>query len=360
MDRALHAAALDLGHPWAEDANLPGSTGISPFAYTARDGVRVSTNDGYLEPARARENLTIVGEATVDRVLFDGRRARGVRVQVDGVWREARAREVLLSAGSVHSPTILLSSGIGPAAAVQALGLPLLREAPVGRNLRDHVAAFLELQLRPDARGKSRHTPHMSCVVRYSSGLAGTGLNDMFLFSVNVTGADEAGLGTGSLVVSAFQTFSVGELRLTSPDPHAYPEVNFNLLSDERDLVRMRDGVRHLGAIVAHPAVQAIAERAYTLVSGRDFLPLPEGAELDDWLMAECEDTRHTVGTCRMGPPGDPRSVVDPDCRVIGVDGLRVIDCSIMPEVPRANTHLSAVMVGEHMAARLRATRHTA
>jgi choline dehydrogenase len=134
----------------------------------------------------------------------------------------------------------------------------------------------------------------------------------------------------------------------------AHPEIEMNLLSDERDRVRMRDGIHRLQQVIKHEAVRAIAERAFTAVGGLDFARLPDGPQLDDWMRETCDDTRHTVGTCRMGFRGDPRAVVDEDCRVLGVQGLRVIDASVMPDVPRANTFLTTVMIGEHMADRVR------
>jgi choline dehydrogenase len=124
-----------------------------------------------------------------------------------------------------------------------------------------------------------------------------------------------------------------------------------------KSLIRLRDGYRRLHAIVHHPAVQAVSEGFFSFVTGDFAGGLMPDDELDDWLFANCQDTQHPVGSCRMGPVTDPRSVVDPDCRVIGVERLRVIDASIMPEIPRANTHLTAVMIGEHMAARILAER---
>jgi choline dehydrogenase len=143
-------------------------------------------------------------------------------------------------------------------------------------------------------------------------------------------------------------------VRLTSPDPLVDPEVEIRMLSDERDMVRLRDGYKRLHQIVQHPAVQSIIEVVESFVTGELSTLLSPDAELDAWLLANCQDTQHPVGTCRMGAVDDPRSVVDPACRVIGFEGLRVIDASIMPENVRANTHLTTVMIGEHMAARLR------
>lgn len=353
QDRALRSAALDLGYGWSDDHNAPGSTGVSPYAMNCRDGVRVSTNDAYLEPARDRPNLTILGETLVDRVLFRGSQAIGVRARTADGWTTFAAQEVILSAGVFHSAAILLRSGIGPAEDLQELGIPVLKDAPVGHNLVDHAGAVLLLALRPEAR-PSLHDHWSDCCVRYSSGLASTGQNDMMIMSFSPSGFDEAGLATGVLFSAVFQAFSRGRLRLMSADPDVDPEIDLGLLSDERDLARLRDGVRRLWALVSHPAMQAITENV--MLSGTDQEPsdvIADDEALDAWLMATVSDTMHPVGTCCMGAPDDPRTVVDPDCRVIGIEGLRVIDGAIMPEVPRANTHLTCVMIAERMAASL-------
>jgi choline dehydrogenase len=358
VDRALRSAALDLGYGWADDHNAPDSTGVSPYAINSRNGVRVSTNDGYLEPARGRSNLTIRGDVLVDRILFDGKRATGVRARTADGWTDFETRTVLLCAGAVHSPTILIRSGIGPAADLQALGIRPIKDAPVGKNLVDHSSVWLGLGLKPEARAPSKDARHTNCCVRYSSGLAGGGKNDMFMASMNLIGYDEVGMSKGLLIIATFQTFSHGTLRVTSVDPEANPEIDIRMLSDERDMVRMRDGMQRLWAIAHQPAFAEIVDYVEALVTEEVMTELPQGDALDDFLLSVCGDTQHPVGTCRMGPAGLPSSVVDPDCRVIGVDGLRVIDASVMPEVPRANTHLTTVMIAEHMAARLRRAEH--
>lgn len=354
VDLALRDAALDLGYGWSDDHNAPGSSGVSPYAINARDGLRVSVADAYLEPARDRDNLVILGNAQVDRVLFDGQRATGVRVRIDGAWVERHAREIILSAGAVHSPAILQRSGIGPREWLNSLGIPVIRELPAGQNLVDHPFAGVFLDLKPHARCTSVEARHTNCCVRYRSGIADAGDNDMILMSINLNGTDEAGLTTGLLGVSAFQTFSRGWLRITSRDPDDEPEIELRMLSDERDLLRMRDGSRRTFAIARQPAVAAIADKAWLWNTERVSVDaLASDAALDDWLWTTVNDTFHPIGTCRMGAPDDPRSVVDPDCRVIGIERLRVIDAAIMPEIPRANTHITCVMLAELMAERM-------
>lgn len=358
VDRALKDAALGLGYPWCPDHNAPEGSGASPYAINSRDGYRVSTNDGYLEPARGRGNLTIVGNALVDTLTVEGNRphATGVTVTVDRERRRIRAtREVILSAGAIHSPAILQRSGIGPAGLLRGLGIPVLADLPVGDNLLDHPILGILLDLRPDARVGTRMHRHTNCCLRYTSGLAGAGENDMIMIAGNLRSEADGDLARGRIAVSVYQAFSQGTVRIRSSDPALDPEVEERMLSDERDLVRMRDGVRRLRDIGRHAGVAAVASRVEYGASGRSIEDELTGAALDDWMLAECSDAQHASGTCRMGAAGDRRAVVDPECRVIGCSGLRVIDASVMPEVVRANTHLTTVMIAEKMADMLRA-----
>ena len=382
VDLALRDAAVELSYGWAEDCHAPGSTGVSPVALTMRDDRRVSTNDAYLEPARRRGNLEIIGGAIVERVEFDevasaggaAGRPRAVGVRVGGLedcakgdpgaggWTTLLGREILLCAGAVHTPAILMRSGIGAAPALKEVGVTPLVDLPgVGQNLQDHPTVGLHLKLRPRAQAGDPHARRTNCCVRYSSGLGGAGRNDMLMASCNVFGIEGEELKRGVIVVSVFQAFSQGYLRIASSDPREDPIIEECMLSDGRDLERLRDGVRRLFALAGHAAFDEIAGEMWVgdIFGGgmRGMESFGSDEEMDGWLLEECVDCFHIVGTCRMGAVDDRRTVVDPDCRVVGVDGLRVIDASIMPEVPRANTHLTTVMVAEHMAERLRASR---
>jgi len=358
VDRALRESSIALGYGWCEDHNAPEGTGASPYAINSRAGARVSTNDGYLEPARGRANLQIVGHALVSALQFEGNRphASGVHVEVDGQRFTPRAtREVLLCAGAIHSPAVLQRSGIGPAALLKSLGMPVVADLPVGENLLDHPAMPLYLHLRDEARVGTMMHRHTNCCLRYSSGLGGAGENDMIVIAGNLVSLGGGDPSKGRLVVSVYQAFSQGNVRITVADPRIDPQVDERMLSDERDLVRMRDGVRRLRDLARHESVRAVTTRVDYGMTGRSIEEELGPAELDDWLFAECSDAQHASGTCRMGAPGDKTTVVDAECRVIGVSGLRVIDASIMPEVVRANTHLTTVMIAEKMADRLRA-----
>ena len=362
VDRALRDAALALGYGWCEDHNAPEGTGASPYAINSVAGRRVSTNDGYLEPARNRANLHIVGHALVDGIVLEGNRphASGVRVTAGGRRHTPRAQhEVILCAGAIHSPAILQRSGIGPAALLERLGIPVRAALPVGENLLDHPIMGALLHLRDTARVDTLMHRHTNCCLRYGSGLGGAGENDMIMIAGNLAGAALSKNGPdssrGRIAVSVYQAFSQGHVRITTPDPTIDPAVEERMLTDERDLVRMRDGVRRLREICLADGVAAVAHRAEYGLTGRSMDEALSEAEMDEWLFAECGDAQHASGTCRMGAADDARSVVDPECRVIGCTGLRVIDASVMPEVPRANTHLTTVAIAERMADRMRA-----
>ena len=358
VDLALAEAAVALNYGNCEDHNAPTGTGASPYAINSRKGVRVSTNDAYLEGARDRPNLSIVGDAIVDRVEFDRTRAVAVRFRINGDWKRVEGGEIILSAGAIHSPTILMRSGVGPADTLRAVNIPIRIDAPVGENLLDHPQLSIRLDLKPQARAPSVDVRHTNCCVRYSSGFEQSGTNDMIFIAFNLLGASSDHLRYGHIWASVYQSFSRGRLVIRSPDPDAHPEIRFRMLSDRRDLVRMRDAIRRMLELTQHRAFRAIADSVHL---GRAIDLSGKGAEAPantipsaQWMLENCFDVQHAAGTCRMGAANDLRSVVDPRCRVIGVEGLRVIDASIIPEMVRANTHLTAVMIGEHMAERIR------
>ena len=346
VDHTLAEAALDLGYGWAPDHNAPGAEGLSPYAINSRDGIRVSANDAYLEPARDRTNLTILADALVEHLLLKGTRATGVRVLVDGRILDVHGGEIIVCAGAVHTPAILMRSGIGPAAHLRELGLDVVADLPVGESFQDHPAAFLAVALEPHAVPPPgfRHT---NTCVRYSSGLAGAGRADMMIVAMNMLGdsigkaaAEAVAPGVGLLGVWVNQCVSRGHVRLASLDPGVQPLIEENMLSEPSDRARMRDGIRRLLDIAHRPGARAL---------GRVVNAPPDlsDAGLDTWAAANAGDTQHASSTCPMG------TVVDTACRVVGTEHLRVIDTSIMPSVVRANTHLATLAVAELMAERL-------
>lgn len=290
--------------------------GASPVPLT-RDaaGRRCSTNDAYLASARRRANLEVRTGVLVDRVLFDGRRATGVRLAGGD---EIEAADVFVSAGAIHSPAILLRSGV--------------ERAGIGENLRDHPAVAIPLRYRADAPDPS--SLPISVIGRRSSGEAPA---DLQLLAIDHLG--RAAPGVGMLMVALMQARSAGRVRLASPDPGVDPVVELDLLSDEADERRLRRGVELAAAVLAHDAFRRIAVPEIPDVAGSAIF-----AHLGDYV--------HAAGTCRMGEPCDEAAVVDPSCRVIGHAGLYVCDASVMPDLPRANPHLTTVVIAERIAAR--------
>ena len=211
------------------------------------------------------------------------------------------------------------------------------------------------LDLKPEFRVSTRMHRHTNCCLRYSSHMADAGENDMIMITRNLNPEEEGGVSRGGIAVSVYQAFSQGTVKIKSQNPNEDPEIEENMLSDERDMKRMRDGVARLRAIGISDAVGHISTGVEYGMSGRSLQQELVGDDLDSWIMQECSDAQHASGTCRMGAAEDPCSVVDPYCKVIGTTGLRVIDASIMPEVPRANTHLTTVMIAEKMADAIKA-----
>lgn len=350
VDSALAAAALAAGQPWAPDVNAPGAAGVSPYPINSRAGRRVSVNDAYLEGARSLPNLVVRGDALVDRVLFAANRAVGVQVIQGGTVVTEYADEIVLSAGAVHSPAILLRSGVGPAADLRGLGIAVRQDLPVGLGLQDHPMIVVALPLTREAAIKTADDRHTNVCVRYTSGPGGLP-HDMMVVSLNqnvlaMESADQR-FPMGGVGVWLNQNHSRGVLRLTGADPEAQPEVRERMLSDARDIGRMREGVRALAELARGAEIAQIVAGSVEAANARLFEVLDDDAALDEHILATAVDAQHGTSTCRMG------TVVDPSCRVLGLDGLRVVDASIFPSVPRANTNLTAIMVGELMADRL-------
>ena len=364
-DNALAEAAEAQGHGWCEDHNAPTGTGLSPYGINARDGARVTANDGYLEPARGRANLRIVGDTLVDQVLLEGGRARGVRARIGGEWVDVRAEHVVLCAGAIGSPAILLRSGIGPDGSVARL--------PVGEGAQEHPLALFWLFARPGAAPPLDQRQANVCL-RYSSGLADAGENDMMIVSVNQTlalppevtshlavesaaagtwggaGGGQAAGGPGLLCVWINQQQGRGWLRLASADPDVHPLINQDMLHHQGDLVRLRDGVKRALDMLRSGAFDSSFGHLAIDMTGRGIDELSSDAAIDAWLLETVGDTGHICATCRMGSPDDPTTVVDSHGRVLGVDGLYVADASVFPEVPRANTNLPTMVAAERLA----------
>lgn len=355
LDAAFADAVLDAGFAYAEDVNAPGATGLSPYPVNSFNSRRVTVNDAYLEPMRDSELLEIRADSLVDRVLFDGDRAVGV-VLADGSVEHAD--EVVLSAGAVHSPAILLRSGIGLAEDLARISVPQLVNLPVGRGLQDHARLDVMLRLSALAQQQPLDTRHTSCILRYSSGDPDGFDSDIVMVSLNqaVLAMQDASTDEyeGCIVAWLNRVHSRGRLVLDSADPRVNPFVKINMLSDERDRRILRAAAHTLADIVRSPRIAEITAQPVEETAAEFFAALESGDEaLDAYLLSVTGDTQHGTSTCAMSGNRDGVGVVDPDCRVYGTRGLRVVDASVFPSVPSANTHLTAVMIGERMADRM-------
>lgn len=361
------------GVPRNQDFNGASQEGVGPYHLTIHDGRRMSSSRAYLWPARRRSNLRIETGAMATRILFDGRRATGIEYRKDSAVQTAQAgREIVLAAGAVNSPHLLLLSGVGPAAELAALGIAVVQDSPaVGRNLADHwcvdfiyrsTVPTLNEQLYP-WHGKllaglryvlTRRGP-LALSLNQAGGFVRTRAeldrpNIQLYFSP--VSYQKAPPKTRPLMnpdpfpafltsISQCRPTSRGVLRLKSPDPADAPEIQPNYLETEHDLLENLEGVRFMRRLMATPAMRSVI--------AEETAPGP-GRETDEDLIAYIRETGGTVfhpcSTCRMGP--DPRSyVVDPLLRVHGLEGLRVADASIFPTIPSGNTNAPSIMVGE-------------
>ncbi|MEU3331643.1 GMC family oxidoreductase [Glutamicibacter creatinolyticus] len=358
-DRALADAAQEMGLQWVEDINSPSGSGVSVYPINSRNLRRVSVNDAYIEPQRENPNLTVRGGSTVDRVLFRANRAIGVRIITDEGAVEEYGEEIILAAGAVHTPPILIRSGIGPAAVLERLSVPVRRELPVGEGLQDHPMIAVGILLGRNTPPVTVEDRHTNIAARFNSDDPDGCRNDLMLVSMNqnVLAMESADTSHGAAAIGIWlnQVHSRGRVEVTSVDPLEQPFVDERMLTDVRDIRRLRQGAQFLARLCTTAPVRAIsavpveqsAEEFYTAIASND------ERRIDEFLRSRVADTQHATSTCRMGREEDPRSVVNPECKVIGFEGLRVIDASIFPSVPRANTHLATVAIAEAMADRV-------
>ena len=349
--RAFEAACLAAGFPPSPDHNAPDASGVGPLPLNTLDGIRHSTNVAYLIAARARPNLTIRADCQVTRVLFSGKRATGVVARQGGTTTTFRGGEIILSAGAVGSPHLLMLSGIGPAADLRAVGVPVLADRPgVGRNLRDHPHVYATWRPRP-GYPMDPDKPRYQLALRYT--VPGSALrNDMQLLMTSFATArvDRGGDGRTPVGITIQPVLNLarssGRLTLQSADPTVQPAIDFNLLADPSDRSRLRAALQLCLELARHPSFATIlGER---LAPGDD--DLASAAALDAWMRREVTHTNHICGTCAMGPASEPLAVVDQRGHVHDFAQLRVADLSIVPDCVRANTNATAMMIGERLA----------
>jgi len=394
--QAMGEACKLAGFSFLPDQNGEFTDGYFPVTHSNQDEQRVSAAMGYLDrETRKRANLTISTDTQVTALLFEGTQCVGVKALVDGRPQEFRAREVILSCGAIHSPAHLLRAGIGPVGHLKEMGIPVLTGlAGVGQRLMDHPSIALSSFVRRGARMNEHTRRHIQMGLRYSSGLPGTPAGDMFVAVLTKSAWHSVGEQIASLLTFVNKTYSeTGQVKLASNDPRAEPIVEFNLLSDKRDLDRLMSGFRKMAALQMSAPLKAVTDKpfpaAYSdrvrkigvvntknriltaiaavlmdgpaalrhymidnfVVEGFTFEQVMSDDEaLEAFVRKSAIGVWHASCSCRMGREDDPMAVVDTQGRVKGVQGLRVVDASIFPVVPCANTNFPVLMAAEKIA----------
>jgi 5-(hydroxymethyl)furfural/furfural oxidase len=395
--RAVGAACGDRGFGAVQDMNANFADGYCRVPLSATSARRVSSASAYLDSeTRRRPSLRIECDVTVAHLIFEGSRCIGVSVLAGGRSDVRRARHTIVSAGAIHSPALLMRSGVGPDDALRRHGVAVVASLPgVGANLQNHPVVYLAAHLKPEARQSPLLRPQFNSALRFSSGGERSSQGDLLMLVTNKSSWHGLGHSVGGLGVSLMQPFSRGSVRLSSPDPRVTPDVRFGMLTDRRDLERLVDGLSLAVDLMCSKAVVATRNELFAagysrivrdlnrpglrnliltrllaaLLDGPDVLRrtilrwgIAAGDLETEMLDRSWQDatvrrrsfgTYHPAGTCKMGASTDPNAVVSPSCSVYGVSGLSVIDASIMPRIVRANTNIPVIMLAEHAADRI-------
>ncbi|MEI8152825.1 MAG: GMC oxidoreductase [Hyphomicrobiales bacterium] len=394
--RALEGFAAERQFPTVVDMNTDFRDGYASLPLSSWPDHRGSSAICYLTAdVRARENLTIISGATVTGIKFDGRRATGVSVTIGGETREFTGREIIVSLGGIHSPAMLMRCGIGPAAHLREHGIAVRGDIPgIGANLSNHSLLFIGFHLPAAARQSPAVRTHGITVLRFSSGVPGCPRTDMYVNIQSKTSWSALGQRIANLAPALWKPMGRGRVSLRSSDHRQEPLVEMNFAGHELDLKRLMVGFRLAVDMLAYEKVRALsgvsfpvkftdrlrklnvkngsnAVKAQAISWLTDALPALAGPVFgtladrkvaltqlvrDDDALAEhirnnVAGMFHVAGSCRMGSASDPHAVVDGAGRVRGFDGLRVVDASIMPTVPRANTNIPTIMIAEKISA---------
>jgi 5-(hydroxymethyl)furfural/furfural oxidase len=394
--KAIAQAFQEAGFEYILDQNAEFRDGYFPITISNLYDRRVSAAIGYLDPGtRLRDNLTISASTQVTKLLFEGTCCVGVKALVDGRETEFRGSEIIISSGAIHSPAHLLRAGIGPAGHLRDLGIDVVAHVPgVGQRLMDHPSISISSFIKPKYRlnGLTRH--HILLGLRYSSGIGDAPQGDMFVAGISKSAWHSVGEQIGSLFARTYKTYSeTGQVKLASSDWRAEPIVELNLLSDPRDLQRLIDAFLRLSALQSSAALRQATsnpfptnytERLRTsgVVSTKNRLitdviaMMLDGAAslrrvlierviargyrldelirdheaLEDFICKTAMGVRHPTCTCRMGAKDDPMAVTDTQGRVRDIAGLRVVDASLFPVLPCADTNFPTLMTAEKIA----------
>jgi choline dehydrogenase len=368
LHHAWLAAAREAGYPATADINGYQQEGFGRMDMTVQDGRRCSAANAYLRPAMRRPNLAVRTHALATRILFDGLRANGVRYRRGAVEADAMAgRELILAAGSINSPQLLKLSGVGPAAELEAHGIPVVHDLPgVGENLQDHLEFYFQVAcrepitlysvmnplskgligarwlLRHDGLGATNHFE--SCgFIRSRAGIAYPDIQYHFLpMAVSYDGSNQATQHGFQAHVGPMCSKSRGWVRLASADAREAPRIQFNYMSHPDDWLDVRACVRLTREI--------FAQRAFDRYRGAELQPgaaVQTDEQIDAFIAEKIETAYHPSCSCKMGANDDPEAVVDSRARVIGLSALRVVDSSIMPSITNGNLNAPTIMIAE-------------
>ncbi len=375
LSNPLHAAWLEAGrqagYPYTSDINGFQQEGFGRLDMTVGAGRRSSAANAYLRPAMKRRNLTVRTEALATRILFEDRRAVGLRYRMGDTLHEVRVRrELLVCGGSINSPQLLKLSGIGPAAELKQHGIEVIRDLPgVGENLQDHLEFYFQVACKEpitlyssmglwsraligarwllfkDGLGATNHF-ETGGFIRSRPGVPYPDIQFHFLpLAVTYDGTSMAHEHGFQAHVGPMRSKSRGWVRLASSDPRDAPKICFNYLSHAEDLMEMRAGVRLTREI--------FAQAAFDRYRGREIQPGADcvsDEQIDAFVRDKVESAFHPSCTCRIGRRDDPMAVVDSEARVIGIEGLRVVDSSIMPSITTGNLNAPTIMLAEKAA----------
>jgi len=345
---AFDDACAELGFPRCPDHNAPNREGVGPHPMNKIDGERQSAAKSWLGPeVRRRENLTLRARTLVRRVLFEGRRVRGVEVETDGQVETIESRRVVVCAGALLSPALLMRSGVGAREKVERLGVTSIADVPaIAARLLDHPGAAIILAAR--GTWQDFRVPLLQTMLRYTSTGSAFG-SDMQLQPGSFIALPTVTLPGVSIMCSVGKPSGEGVLEITNADPHAVPRVEGRHLVDPRDLDRAVDAMS-----LAYELTRTRAMRGLSHYFWPGEATLRDRAKLRAWIWQSCGSGYHPCGTVPMGADDDRDAAVDPFGRVRGVEGLFVADASVMPTVPSANINVPTLMIGERFGEWLR------
>lgn len=373
LHKAFIEAGMQAGYPFTEDMNGYQQEGFGWMDMTIHEGKRWNSSAGYLRPVLYRPNLSVVSKALTTRILFDKRRAIGLEYIQGGLTKEVRAeREVILSGGAINSPQLLMLSGVGNARDLRDLDIPVVEDLPgVGENLQDHLEVYvqqrctkpitlysaqwkfphnmvrigLEWFLRQTGDGATAHL-ESGGFIRSRPGVEHPDIQFHFLPStVNDHGREPGPCHAYQVHVGPMRPTSRGYLKLKSRDPNAHPKIVANYLSTEEDVIEIRESIKLSREI--------FAQKAFDPFRGPELAPganITSDKDIDEFNRNKADSAYHPSCTCKMGSRDDPMAVVDPQTKVIGLEGLRVVDASIMPGVVSGNLNGPTIMVAEKAA----------